>query len=53
MKRLRDEIIGRLGTSNHPTSDDLKEMKYLRAVINETLRSGDISAGLISSTDYS
>nr|AVZ23851.1 cytochrome P450 [Thanatephorus cucumeris] len=38
MNRLRDEIIGRLGTSNHPTPDDLKEMKYLRAVINETLR---------------
>ncbi|KAF8686502.1 cytochrome P450 [Rhizoctonia solani] len=38
MSRLRDEITGRLGTSNHPTPDDLKEMKYLRAVINETLR---------------
>ncbi|CAE6339442.1 unnamed protein product [Rhizoctonia solani] len=38
MHRLRDEIICRLGTSNHPTPDDFKEMKYLRAVINETLR---------------
>ncbi|CAE6440604.1 unnamed protein product [Rhizoctonia solani] len=38
MTRLRDEILGRLGTSNHPTPDDLKEMKYLRAVLNETLR---------------
>ncbi|KAH7338413.1 cytochrome P450 [Rhizoctonia solani] len=38
MKRLRDEIIGRLGTSNLPTPDDFKELKYLRAVLNETLR---------------
>ncbi|KAJ1305082.1 hypothetical protein OPQ81_000122 [Rhizoctonia solani] len=38
MSRLRDEIISRLGTSNYPTPDDLKEMKYLRAVLNETLR---------------
>ncbi|KDN37558.1 hypothetical protein RSAG8_10075, partial [Rhizoctonia solani AG-8 WAC10335] len=38
MARLRDEITGRLGASNNPTSDDLKEMKYLRAVLNETLR---------------
>ncbi|CAE6510479.1 unnamed protein product [Rhizoctonia solani] len=38
MARLRQEIIGRLGTSNLPTPDDFKEMKYLRAVLNETLR---------------
>ncbi|CAE6429552.1 unnamed protein product [Rhizoctonia solani] len=37
MTRLRDEITKRLGSSN-PTPDDLKEMKYLRAVLNETLR---------------
>ncbi|ELU36963.1 cytochrome P450 monooxygenase pc-3 [Rhizoctonia solani AG-1 IA] len=33
-----NEVLGRLGTSNHPTPEDFKEMKYLRAVINETLR---------------
>ncbi|KAJ1302922.1 hypothetical protein OPQ81_003220 [Rhizoctonia solani] len=38
MAKLRGEVLGRLGTSNYPTSDDFKEMKYLRAVLNETLR---------------
>ncbi|KAF8751195.1 cytochrome P450 [Rhizoctonia solani] len=38
MDKLRSEVLGRLGTSNHPTPEDFKEMKYLRAVINETLR---------------
>ncbi|KAH7338429.1 cytochrome P450 [Rhizoctonia solani] len=38
MARLRDEIISRLGSSSYPTPDDLKAMKYLRAVLNETLR---------------
>ncbi|KAG8724544.1 hypothetical protein FRC11_002070, partial [Ceratobasidium sp. 423] len=38
MAKLRNEVLGRLGTSNHPTPEDFKEMKYLRAVLNETLR---------------
>ncbi|CCO36068.1 Cytochrome P450 52A3 OS=Candida maltosa GN=CYP52A3 PE=1 SV=3 [Rhizoctonia solani AG-1 IB] len=38
MAKLREEILSRLGTSNYPTPDDFKEMKYLRAVLNETLR---------------
>ncbi|EUC57271.1 cytochrome P450 family monooxygenase pc-3 [Rhizoctonia solani AG-3 Rhs1AP] len=38
MSRLRDEILQCLGTSSYPSPDDLKEMKYLRAVLNETLR---------------
>jgi cytochrome P450 len=42
LAKLRSEILGRLGTSNHPTPEDFKEMKYLRAVLNETLRSGPI-----------
>ncbi|KAJ7086135.1 cytochrome P450 monooxygenase pc-1 [Mycena belliarum] len=36
--RLRDEIITVVGPSNQPSYDDIKEMKYLRAVFNETLR---------------
>ncbi|CAE6427857.1 unnamed protein product [Rhizoctonia solani] len=36
--KLKDEITGRLGTSSYPTTEDLKEMKYLRAFLNETLR---------------
>ncbi|CAE6500583.1 unnamed protein product [Rhizoctonia solani] len=38
MAKLRAEVVGRLGTSNYPTPEDFKEMKYLRAVLNETLR---------------
>ncbi|ELU38294.1 cytochrome P450 monooxygenase pc-3 [Rhizoctonia solani AG-1 IA] len=38
MAKLREEVLNRLGASNHPTSEDFKQMKYLRAVLNETLR---------------
>ncbi|CAE6510897.1 unnamed protein product [Rhizoctonia solani] len=38
MSKLRDEILECLGTSSYPSPDDLKEMKYLRAILNETLR---------------
>lgn len=32
--RLREEILGRVGPTNVPTYEDIKHMKYLRAVIN-------------------
>ncbi|KAH8119743.1 cytochrome P450 monooxygenase pc-1 [Phellopilus nigrolimitatus] len=38
LKRLREEILTVVGSERNPTYDDLKEMKFLRAVINETLR---------------
>lgn len=37
-ERLRAEIIDKVGCSRRPTYADIKEMRYLRAVINETLR---------------
>ncbi|KAF8628113.1 hypothetical protein AX15_004090 [Amanita polypyramis BW_CC] len=38
LERLRKEIIDVVGESRRPTYDNIREMKYLRAVINETLR---------------
>ena len=33
-KRLREEIMQRLGPDARPTSEDIRELKYLRAFIN-------------------
>lgn len=38
VERLRMEILERLGSDTLPTYTDLKEMKYLQHIINETLR---------------
>lgn len=38
LQRLREEIIEHVGSTRAPTYDDVKEMRFLRAVINETLR---------------
>ncbi|EIN04106.1 cytochrome P450 monooxygenase CYP63 [Punctularia strigosozonata HHB-11173 SS5] len=38
MVRLRTEVLDRCGSSRTPTWDDVRAMKYLRAVLNETLR---------------
>ncbi|EPQ55858.1 cytochrome P450 [Gloeophyllum trabeum ATCC 11539] len=38
LRRLREEILTKVGPSRRPNYDDVREMKYLRAVINETLR---------------
>ncbi|KAF9012880.1 cytochrome P450 monooxygenase pc-3 [Hymenopellis radicata] len=38
MTRLREEILGVVGPERAPTFEDVKNMKFLRAVINETLR---------------
>ncbi|KAK7046124.1 hypothetical protein VNI00_007127 [Paramarasmius palmivorus] len=32
--RLREEILAKVGPTRRPTYDDIKDMKYLRAVIN-------------------
>ncbi|KAI0073816.1 cytochrome P450 [Panus rudis PR-1116 ss-1] len=38
LHRLREEILSKVGSSRRPTYDDIREMKYLRAFINEVLR---------------
>ncbi|KAJ7433135.1 cytochrome P450 [Mycena galericulata] len=38
LKRLRAEILETVGPERAPTPEDFREMKYLRAVLNETLR---------------
>ncbi|KAI4524726.1 cytochrome P450 [Schizophyllum commune Loenen D] len=38
LHRLRQEVLDQVGNSRRPTLDDFKYMKYMRAVINETLR---------------
>jgi cytochrome P450 len=36
--RLREEILAHVGPTRRPTYEDIRGMKYLRAVLNETLR---------------
>nr|AVZ23844.1 cytochrome P450 [Thanatephorus cucumeris] len=38
LSKLRAEIIDHVGTNSCPTFDNFRDMKYLRAVINEVLR---------------
>ncbi|KAI3342751.1 cytochrome P450 [Ustulina deusta] len=38
VQKLRDEIIKTVGRNRTPTYDNLKNMKYLQYVVNETLR---------------
>ncbi|KAH8675562.1 putative cytochrome 52A4 [Xylariales sp. PMI_506] len=38
VRKLREEIIDQVGLDRTPTYQDLKNMKYLQSVMNETLR---------------
>ncbi|OCH88145.1 cytochrome P450 [Obba rivulosa] len=38
LQRLRREVLEKVGPVRRPTYDDIREMKYLRAFINEVLR---------------
>lgn len=38
LAKLRKEVLDVVGPTERPTFDHIREMKYLRAVINETLR---------------
>lgn len=44
LRRLREEVLEQVGESRRPTFEDMKDMKYLRAVINGTNLSLTISA---------
>ncbi|KAF8998659.1 cytochrome P450 monooxygenase pc-3 [Cyathus striatus] len=37
-QRLREEILSKVGPTNTPAYKDIREMKYLRAFLNEVLR---------------
>ncbi|RDB21763.1 hypothetical protein Hypma_011093 [Hypsizygus marmoreus] len=37
-ERLRAEVLGNCGSNASPTFEKIKDLKYMRAVINETLR---------------
>ncbi|KAG8215371.1 cytochrome P450 [Butyriboletus roseoflavus] len=37
-RRLREEILEKVGPTSRPSYEDIREMKFLRAVLNETLR---------------
>ncbi|KAF5354945.1 hypothetical protein D9756_005644 [Leucocoprinus leucothites] len=37
-KRLRKEILDKVGYERTPTSEDIREMRYLKAFLNEVLR---------------
>lgn len=39
MSRLREEVLGKIGPTRRPTFEDMKEMKYLKAVINGEIHS--------------
>ncbi|KAF8549680.1 cytochrome P450 [Imleria badia] len=38
LRRLREEVLEKVGSTRRPSYDDIREMKFLRAVLNETLR---------------
>ncbi|KAL0948881.1 hypothetical protein HGRIS_008998 [Hohenbuehelia grisea] len=38
LAKLRAEVLEKVGSSRRPTFDDMREMKYLRAFVNEVLR---------------
>ncbi|KAH9483183.1 Cytochrome P450 monooxygenase 75 [Psilocybe cubensis] len=38
LRRLRAEVLEKVGRHRTPTYDDFREMKYMKAVINETMR---------------
>ncbi|KAF7303478.1 Cytochrome P450 monooxygenase [Mycena indigotica] len=37
-RRAREEMLAQVGPTRRPTYEDIKEMKFLRAVLNETMR---------------
>ncbi|EIW81950.1 cytochrome P450 [Coniophora puteana RWD-64-598 SS2] len=38
LRRLREEVLTKVGPSSRPTTESIRDMKYMRAFINEVLR---------------
>ncbi|TRM60427.1 cytochrome P450 [Schizophyllum amplum] len=38
LAKLREEILDKVGSTRRPTYDDIRDMKYLRAFLNEVMR---------------
>ncbi|KAG8897159.1 hypothetical protein FRB99_008393 [Tulasnella sp. 403] len=38
MKKLQEEVSSQIGASSHPSYEEMRQLKYLRAVLNEALR---------------
>jgi hypothetical protein len=34
LRRLREEVLEKVGSTRRPSYDDIREMKFLRAVLN-------------------
>ena len=48
LARLRQEVLEKVGETRRPTFEDMKDMKYLRAVINGKV----LRAGLLGSVTH-
>ncbi|EIW81921.1 cytochrome P450 [Coniophora puteana RWD-64-598 SS2] len=38
LRRLREEVLNKVGPSRRPTLEEMRDMKYMRAFLNEVLR---------------
>jgi len=48
LARLREEILRHVGPTRRPTYDDVREMKYLRAVLNGSFLLVQVCNGVLN-----
>ena len=51
LRRLRQEILEKIGSQRRPTHDDFRDMKFLRAVINGAFFVDSLVAFLLFGTE--